>query len=297
MSIAGEIKESFKQGTTLTRLIYINIAIFLTFRFIQLFLVLGGNAPDAIQSWLSFFSVPANPGELLQRPWTPFTYMFLHFDFLHMLFNVLYLYWFGRLFMELVGTRPLLWTYLKGGLAGALMYLVSFNLLPGMSDQFPNSVLLGSSASVMAILFSVARFRPNHTVYLFLIGPVKLKYIALVAFLIDIISIPTLQNTGGHLAHIGGALTGLYLGWRWRTKLPSQKRSSWKWPNFKSPFNKKSDLKVTHRRPLTDMEYNAMKVQRQAAVDKILDKIKSSGYDSLSPTERKILFDASKDDI
>lgn len=298
MSIISEIKDSFRYGSVLTRLIYVNIGVFLIFRFIQLFLVLGGNSPDLVRSWLRIFSVPSEPLQLLLQPWTPVTYMFLHFDFLHLIFNILYLYWFGRLFMQLLGSHLMLRTYLAGGLAGALLYLLAFNYVPGFYSAFPSTVLLGASASVMAILFAVARFSPDHTVYLFLFGPVRLKYIALVAFLIDIISIPTLQNTGGHLAHLGGALTGLYLGWLWTKKgVPKQPSQKQKANGFKWPFTKKSNLTVTHRRPLSDMEYNAMKLQRQKEVDRILEKIKISGYDSLTSSEKKTLFDASKEGL
>ena len=110
MSIVQEIRSSFKQGSILTRLIYINIGVFLIFRFLQLFMLLGGAASEAIVGWLHFFSVPSEPARLLQQPWTLLTYMFLHFDFLHLLFNVLYLYWFGRLFLHYIGPGPFLKT-------------------------------------------------------------------------------------------------------------------------------------------------------------------------------------------
>lgn len=300
MSILTEIKDSFRHGSILTRLIYINIGVFLAFRFIQLFMLLGGFSPDMVRPWLAFFSMPAEPLELLKHPWTPLTYMFLHFDFLHLIFNVLYLYWFGRLFIQIIGPGPFLKTYLIGGLSGALAYFLAFNYLPAFYNNFGSSILMGASASAMAILFAVARYQPDFSVYLFLIGPVRLKYIALFALIIDLISIPTLSNTGGHLAHLGGAAAGLWLGWRWATKgVPVQrmtisvpgkplKRSAW-------PFAKKSKLSVTHKRPLSDLEYNALKVRRQKEVDLILEKIKISGYDSLSATEKKTLFEASKE--
>jgi membrane associated rhomboid family serine protease len=299
MSILTEIRESFRHGTILTRLIYINIGVFLIFRFIQLFMVLGGFSPDMIHPWLAFFSIPAEPFALLMHPWTPFTYMFLHFDFLHLLFNVLYLYWFGRLFLQIIGPGPFLKTYLIGGLSGALMYFLAINFLPAFYSHFSSTILLGASASAMAILFAVARYQPEFSVYLVLIGPVRLKYVALFALIIDLISISNLSNTGGHLAHLGGAAAGLWLGWQWAIKgAPTQKMTiskagkSFKWPIL---FKKKSHLSVTHKRPLSDLEYNALKVHRQKLVDQILEKIKVSGYDSLNATEKKTLFEASKE--
>jgi len=301
MSILDEIKESFKHGTILTRLIYINIGVFLTFRFIQLFMVLAGFSPELIKLWLSFFSIPAEPITLLTHPWTPLSYMFLHFDFLHLLFNVLYLYWFGRIFIEIIGVRPFLKTYILGGLSGALVYFLAFNFLPAFYNNFSSSILMGASASAMAILFAVARYRPEFSVHLTFIGPVKLKYLALFALIIDLISIPTLNNTGGHLAHLGGAIAGLLLGWQWQTKgTPEQKiktsntSNSDKWTVW--PFKKKEKLTVSHKRPLTDLEYNTIKVRRQKEIDLILEKIKRSGYDSLSASEKRTLFEASKED-
>lgn len=307
MSIVQEIRSSFKQGSILTRLIYINIGVFLIFRLLQLFMLLGGAASEAIVGWLHFFSVPSEPARLLQQPWTLLTYMFLHFDFLHLLFNVLYLYWFGRLFLHYIGPGPFLKTYVLGGLAGAVFYLVSYNLLPAFSAYFGSSFLLGASASAMAILFALARYRPEATITLLFFGEVRLKYVALVALLIDLISIPTLNNTGGHLAHLGGAAAGLWLGYVWSLKgLPAQGRpagttfsdetySTPRKSSFRWPFGKKSKLSVAHKRPLSDLEYNAIKIRRQQELDRILEKIKQSGYESLSSAEKKTLFEASKD--
>jgi membrane associated rhomboid family serine protease len=260
-----------------------------------LFLLVGGGSviPQGIITWLS---VPSEPVLLLVRPWTLFTYMFLHYDFFHVLFNILYLYWFGRLFLQLVDEHKLLTIYIWGGLGGAAIYMLSFNLLPAFHPGGGGAILLGASASVMAILFAVARIRPDFKVYLFLIGPVKLKYLALGAFIIDLISIPGMSNTGGHLAHIGGALIGLYYGW----KLSEGKISGSYFDRLitgaSDMFRKKPKMKVTHSRPLTDMEYNQLKQKKQKELDRILEKIKTSGYESLSKEEKKTLFNASQDD-
>jgi signal transduction histidine kinase len=222
--------------------------------------------------------------------------MFLHFDFLHLLFNVLYLYWFGRLFMHIIGESYLLRTYLIGGLAGALAFFLAYNFLPVFYGN-DNAILMGASASVMAVLFTVARYEPNHKVYLLFFGEVRLKYIALAALIIDLISISNLNNTGGHLAHIGGSLVGLLLGWRWSVKGLPDSRTFMSSPlqDVKNKLSRKPKLSVAHKRPLTDYEYNALKVRRQKELDRILEKIKSNGYESLTAEEKRTLFDASKE--
>ncbi|MGQ1889627.1 rhomboid family intramembrane serine protease [Thermophagus sp. OGC60D27] len=295
MSIINEIKASFREGNVLTKLIYVNVGVFVVIKLLQLTFMLFGAGSAFVQILIGWLSVPSNPLALMWRPWTLISYMFLHYDFFHLLFNVLYLYWFGRLFVELVDTGKLLTVYIWGGLGGAAFYLLAFNLLPAFYPGAGGAILLGASASVMAILFAVARIHPNHVVYLFLIGPVKLKYLALGAFLVDLISIPGMANAGGHLAHIGGALVGLYYGWR----LTEGKIKG----NFFDKvayragalFERRSKMKVTYKRPLTDMEYNAQKVRRQKELDRILEKIKHSGYDSLSKEEKELLFKASQE--
>lgn len=294
MSILSEIRDSFKNGSILTRLIYINIGVFLFIRIIQLIMVLSGHSPDTIGSVISFLAVPSVLEMILMRFWTPFTYMFVHYDFLHLLFNILYLYWFGRLFMSLVTPRLLLRVYILGGLSGALLYYVGFNHIPAFKAI---GEMIGASGSVMAILLTVAIYRPNHSVLLLFFGPVRLKYIALVAFIIDfLVNLPNLNNTGGVLAHLGGSAFGIIFGLmllNGQITIGSLKAS--KPINVRYFWQKKSNLNILHKKPLTDMEYNAIKVRRQKEVDLILEKIKNSGYGSLSESEKKTLFEASKD--
>ncbi|SFE68861.1 rhomboid family protein [Thermophagus xiamenensis] len=295
MSIWNEIKASYREGNILTKLIYVNVGLFVVIKLLQLMLLLFGAGSTFANVVVSWLSVPSNPLSLLLRPWTLLTYMFLHYDFFHLLFNVLYLYWFGRLFVDLIDGGKLLTIYILGGIGGALVFLLAFNFLPAFYPGGGGSILLGASASVMAILFAVARVNPNFVVYVFLIGPVKLKYLALVAFLIDLVSIPGMANAGGHLAHIGGALVGLYYGW----KLSEGKIKGNYFDRLASQvgglFRKRSHMQVTYRRPLSDMEYNAQKIRRQKELDRILEKIKNSGYDSLSKEEKETLFKASKE--
>ncbi|WP_262493062.1 rhomboid family intramembrane serine protease [Marinilabilia salmonicolor] len=135
MSIWTEIKESFRQGSTLTRLIYINTGVFVVIKLLQLILLLTGLDMAYASIMINWLSVPSDPLLLLIRPWSLFTYMFLHYDFFHILFNLLYLWWFGRLFAQLVDVRKLLTIYIWGGLSGAALYIISFNFLPAFHPQ------------------------------------------------------------------------------------------------------------------------------------------------------------------
>jgi membrane associated rhomboid family serine protease len=174
MAIIDEIKESFKKGSVLTRLIYVNLAVFVAVKLIQvLFSCLISEKPaHLIIGWLA---VPASFSELLSRPWTIFTYMFLHEGFLHILFNILWLYWLGRIFLEYLDGRKLLGVYILGGLAGAALYILAFNLFPAFEQVLPVSRALGASAAVLAVVISISVYVPNYTIYLLFLGPVKLN--------------------------------------------------------------------------------------------------------------------------
>ncbi|TRX72223.1 rhomboid family intramembrane serine protease [Carboxylicivirga sp. M1479] len=295
MSILDEIKLSYKQGGALTKLIYINVGIFIALRLIQVFFSFStGSASVNDYPVLTWLSVPADLTALLLKPWTLISYMFVHYDFLHILVNMLYLYWFGRIFLEFLNARQLLGVYILGGLSGVVFYLLSYNLIPIFQEQIHYAILMGASGSVMAILFAIARYAPNHKIHLMFFGAVPLKYMALAALIIDLISIPTLSNTGGHITHIGGALFGYFYGSQISTGKDLTLGFNRVMDQLASLFKPKSKLTVTHRKPMTDMEFNARKNYKQKEVDQILDKIKSSGYDSLSKEEKQTLFDASK---
>ena len=204
MTIWDEIKESFREGSALTRLIYINLGVFLVFRILNVFFFLSGT-PFPFMDWLA---LPADFGLLASRPWTLITYMFLHFDFLHILFNLLWLYWMGQIFLTYFDQGKLITIYLLGGIFGGLFYVAGYNLFPVFSHIVTDSRLLGASASVIAIVTALAVHAPNHTLHLMFIGPVKMKYIALLSVLMYVIGISS-TNAGGNLAHLGGACWGV----------------------------------------------------------------------------------------
>jgi membrane associated rhomboid family serine protease len=288
MSIIDEIKRSYYTGGVLTRFIYVNIGVFLFVRLFQIFFTFSG-VPYPVLDWLS---VPSDITSLILKPWTIITYMFLHYDLIHIIVNVLVLYWFGKLFLMFFSARQFVGVYFLGGITGAIFYIIIYNLIPALSVH--HSILMGASASIMSLLFSTARYRPDFTVYLMFIGPAKLKYIALVYFFLDLIGISAMSNTGGSLAHIGGAA----FGWYFADRIMKGKDITIVFNNFidktVSLFKKKPKMTVSYKRPVSDIDYNARKVKKQAELDRILEKIKKSGYDSLTKQEKKFLFEESK---
>jgi membrane associated rhomboid family serine protease len=289
MTIFDEIKESFKEGSVLTRLIYINLGVFLAVRIVNVFYFLAG-LPFPFLEWLA---LPADFGTLASRPWTLLTYMFLHFDFLHILFNLLWLYWMGQLFMGYFDQRRLLTIYLFGGLAGGLFYIVGYNLFPVFSGMVADSRLLGASASVIAIVTALAIHAPNHAIYLMFLGPVKMKYIALVSVLLYVIGISS-TNAGGNLAHLGGAFWGVVYVLQLRRGFDVGKGSVRLLNSITKLFAPKPKVKVAYRKPVDDIEYNRQRNRDQARMNEILEKISKSGYGSLTKEEKEILFKMGK---
>ena len=293
-SIIDKLKQQFRQGSVLLKLIYINVAIFLLLRLTWVVLMLFNIDGYVI---LPFIEMPSIPYEFITHPWTLLTYMFVHYDVWHILFNMLWLYWFGQLFLHFFSEKQMGGLYILGGLSGAGLYLLAHNLIPWFSSTY--GVLLGSSAAVLAIVIATAVYAPDFKISLLFFGAVSLKYIALITVLLDAISI-TSQNAGGHIAHLGGALLGYWFIVRWE-----------KGKDLTAPVNKLIDKIVTgfkprpkikvsrpsnrsSSRPETDMEYRARKKKENDEIDSILDKIKKSGYTSLSAEEKKRLFEAGK---
>ncbi len=287
------IRTSFMQGSSLTRLIYINCGVFLALKIIYSLFSLTGTGKNFYPLLLEWIGVPADPEYLLYRPWTLFTYMFTQFEFLHLLFNMLWLYWFGSFFLNYFSQRQLTGVYLWGGLCGAFLYIAAYNIFPYF-DQITrlSSWAIGSSASVMAIDFAVCTYLPRHKVYIFLIGPVKLIYLALFTALIDILSIPY-GNAGGHIAHLGGAL----FGWLFVAGIRKNKDLSsgiaYLTDKLTKLFTPRKKMRVKYKKKVSDMndqEYNMYKKRQENKINNILDKISKSGYESLTREEKEILF-------
>ncbi len=219
--------------------------------------------------------------------------MFLHEGFFHLLFNMLSLYWFGKLFLIYFSEKQLVGLYLFGGLMGAFFYVGAFNLFPYYNPILTHSLLLGASGSIMAIIVASATQSPNMEMQLMFIGNMKLKYIALVAVLTSFFGI-TSNNGGGQLAHLGGALAGYYFVVSLRQGRDLTKGINCLL-NFLANIFTAKKLKAKPNRsrttPMSDAEFNANKARKMETIDRILDKIKTSGYESLSAEEKKRLFD------
>lgn len=297
----NNLKYRFKTASLLGRLIYINIAVFIVLRLIG---ITGFLFDFDARPIINYIQVPSDVDLMLKQPWTLVTYMFAHYDVLHILFNMLCLWWFGKLFLEFFNQRQMTGLYLIGGLGGALIYLLAYNLLPAFTYQ--RGMLLGASASIMAIMLAVAVKAPNYKVGLLFFGEVSLKWIAIILIFLNFLSIDT-QNAGGHISHIGGALTGCAYALAFRKGIDITN-----WLNkiidsivvlferlFKKPRTKinqkKYHFKHSDTGTKTKRQDTGISAEDEKDLDEILKKIKQSGYSALSNEEKRRLFQISRD--
>lgn len=288
-SIYNEIKSTFRQGSILNRLLYINLGFFLIYKLVVVFLFLLNT--ESIQM-ISNLGVSSNFEILKSKPWTLITYMFFHKGFLHLLVNLMWLFFSGKIFLRYLSNKQLMSTYVLGGISGVIFYVLAFNYLPAFKDI--ESIAIGASASVLAILLAIATYVPNYQVELTFIGRVKLKQIAIFSIVLDILLIPQ-GNAGGHIAHLGGA----FYGYIFAKQLKNGKDVS-KWFDQLITYlsniikRKSAPLKKVHKRAKNDDQWRKEKVQTQEQINLILEKISKSGYESLSKEEKDTLFKASK---
>jgi membrane associated rhomboid family serine protease len=303
--LMDEFKKSFKSGDMLMRLIYINVAVYIIAILFSLFSALFNLENKFI---INLFAASSSLSSLIFKPWSVITYMFLHLGIWHILSNMIILYFSGRIFMGYIGEKKLLSTYLIGGLAGFALYFISYNIFPAFKPSI-GTPILGASASVMAVFIGIATYVPNLPVRLFVLPPIKLKYIAMAYVFLDLaglsgeIGVPG-GNPGGRIAHLGGAMFG-YLAMSNLSK-GGKDLNAWMEKILNSIFRlfkkRKPKMKV-HRNtnyqssppPRDDHKFNENKVAKQKRIDEILDKISQSGYDSLTKEEKKILFEASNE--
>lgn len=309
------LKQRFSTATMSTRFIYINVAVFIIVKVTALTLMLIGISPDLI---LRYLEMPSNPHQLAIYPWTALTYMFTHYEVLHILFNMLFLYWFGILFTQFFSPRHFVGLYILGGLGGAALYFLAYNTLPFFAGI--NGSMLGASASILAIVVATAVKAPYYKVRLLLIGAISLKWLSIFVVFLDLISISS-NNAGGHIAHIGGAVVGLLFGlaqkqgrditlpinavidWivnlfrRNKTKVNIGKAHSKNWWKAKAKSRAKAKNNTqanTTANQQSSPSANEQKQQAENEMDAILDKIKQSGYKALTADEKQRLFEASK---
>jgi len=305
MGLMDELRQQWRTGGALIRLVLVNALVFVALLLMHLVLIpIAGDRMIAevwsevyVMHWLQSTYVW---GDVLFRPWTVITYMFVHLDFFHVFFNMLMLWFSGRLFMDLLGGKRLVGNYLLGGLAGWLFYALAYNYIPGIRGQGDGSDILGASASVMAVFIGIAAYRPDMVVNLLIFGAVRLKWIALIYLVLDLVSIRQGNNSGGHLAHVGGALYGylaatqLKKGSDWSGAFMDQlQRIGSLFTRRKGPRLRVEKMDRRKVRVLQDSDFNATKRAKEERVNAILDKISRSGYDSLSKEEKDFLFRAS----
>lgn len=267
-------------GSRLNFFLGVNIIVFLAAGLIRAFEFIFSRSTLFADLLILNLAMPAYLPALAGKFWTPLTYMFAHQELFHFLFNMLWLYWLGRMAEGYLNKQQFTFVYLSGGLSGALLFIISYNLLPAFANSVSGSApLLGASASVMAVVVATATLLPDFSLRLLFFGDVKLKYLAIVYVLLDIIGIAGL-NPGGSIAHLGGAL----LGFAFIKSL----RAGNDWSKI---FSRQPRLKIIRNAPASSVR---LQETDQEIIDRILDKISQSGYDSLSRKEKEQLFKASK---
>jgi membrane associated rhomboid family serine protease len=294
MNIINDLKLQYKTGDMGTKLIFWNILLFLV--------------PEVVCGLLKLFKIEIdyqvyialsnNVLMLAFKPWTIISYAFFHGGFFHLIANMLMLHFVNRLFTTYFSQKQMFGLYFLGSIFAGFIYIVSYALLPLLANQ--NALLVGSSASVMAILIATTTYQPNMNIRMPLIGNIKLWHIAIVFLAIDLIQLP-MNNTGGHLSHIGGAIFGFIFtkSLQYGTDLTKAFNKMVDW--FVSLFSvkKATPFKKVHRNisPISKTNTTSkivIKDKTQQQIDEILDKISQSGYDSLTKEEREFLFQAGK---
>lgn len=286
-SIYKDLRYQLSHGNMVMKLIIINVIVWLVVSLAHVFTPPGSGFYNGL---IGYLAIPGEFSTFITRPWTVVTSMFLHQGGWHLVMNMLYLYWFGRIVGDLIGDHHIFPVYLYGGLVGSVTYLLSYAFFGG---GMIGSIALGASAATMALVVVAGVIAPEYVIRLILLGAVKLKYIVLALIVLDIVSLGG-SNTGGHLAHIGGMIMGFVYIYLLRngTDLSFGGKSK---PSQPTPF-KVSSAAVAQsikRKSRGGVNTEGGK-DRQQAVDRILEKIKKSGYDSLSKEEKETLFIASK---
>ncbi|MFT4857114.1 MAG: membrane associated rhomboid family serine protease [Algoriphagus sp.] len=301
------LKNAFKYSdNSLYKLIAINLLVFMALLVFRVLFTIGG-AGELYHQALTYLMMPAALDRLITQPWSIVTYMFLHEGFFHIIFNMLFLYWFGMIIHQYLGSRKLANLYILGGLAGGLFYVLIYNIAPFFNDAIDTSLMLGASAGVFAIVVGAATLAPNTTFMLILIGPVKIKYIAM--FYVILAFANTVgANAGGELAHLGGALMGFVYVTQLRNGRdlgdPVQRVGIW----FENFFSKNKKVHVSYRKKSASPSFGSTFSKStkasnvvsnsgdatQEEIDRILDKIADKGYDALNKEEKRKLFEFSK---
>ena len=295
-----DIRTAFsRRDNALIQLILLNVLVYATLVVVNAVLGLSGadGARLVIAHWLE---LPSDLGVLLRHPWTVLTYAFVHRDFWHILWNMLNLYWFGQLVREYLGDRRLVSLYVLGGLAGAAVFLLSYNLIPKLVDG-PGALVVGASGAVTAIIVAAATLLPDYTFSLILIGPVKIKWVAAVVVILSLAGVNG-GNAGGEIAHLGGALLGFVFVKQLQAGRDLGRPVQAVGNFFANLASRRPAMRVSTPRRAEPVAATASSSGKkpvpnqplQDEIDLILDKISRSGYESLSKDEKQKLFRASQ---
>ncbi len=288
-----DIKQRFQKGDILTKLIYVNGGVFLLSIIFGIIwgLISGSEFSESSSLFAYFTALPTNNiTGFLFKPYTLITHMFVHVEVFHVLFNMVLLYFMGKLFLNYFSSKQLFGLYILGGLLGAASLLIITNLSPLFSNS---GVAYGASAAVMAISIGIIAYTPNTTVNLFGMFPVKLMWIGIFYVVSDLVSFYD-SNTGGHLAHLAGAGAGYWFAAAFKQGKDITAGINKIIDSIVGLFKRQPKMKVVYSqekvRKMTDEQYNVHQKVTQAEIDSILDKISASGYSSLTQREKDILF-------
>ncbi len=293
-----DLKHRYKYGGMSMRLIFINVAIFLVIRILDVFFNLSG-AEGFIGNYLiGNVALLTGIQDFITHPWGLFTSMFVHYDFFHIAFNMIFLYWSGRLFEQLFDQKRLLYTYLLGGIFGGVLEIIAHAIFPAFG--LTSSIVVGASGAIMAIFVAVAFYRPNLKLNFFGLFEIRVIYVALIFILKDLLSLGS-DDLTAHFAHLGGAILGMISVQNIHSSgnivNRMQQFGDWILSLFSGSGKPKMKVKRgsgSSTRAKTDEEYNIEAKAKQEQVDRILDKISKSGYESLSKKEKDFLFNQSK---
>nr|WP_121269450.1 rhomboid family intramembrane serine protease [Pedobacter schmidteae] len=273
----------FQSGNPVFLYIGINVLIFVVLTLLNVPFFLSGKGGIAYDNLIrEYMGFPASLSKLPFRFYTIITYQFFHAGLWHVLFNMLWLFWLGNIFLDFLKPRQFHFVYLAGGVAGALLYLLAYNIFPVFATALPGATVIGSSAAVMAIIVATATLLPDYSMRLLFFGDVKLKYLALAYIVLDLIGIAS-QDAGGSFAHLGGAA----LGFAYIKLL----KNGTDWSNI---FKRRPKLRVVKNESASRNTKKDPDKVNQEEIDRILDKISKTGYDKLNKQEKETLFKASK---
>jgi membrane associated rhomboid family serine protease len=295
-SFWDNLKNAFnRRDNSLYKLMAINLIAFFILLISRVVLTLSGFGA-VYKEGLKWIMMPASLPTLAKQPWSIFTYFFLHEGFFHILSNLLFLYYFGLLIHQYLGSRKLTNLYILGGVFGAGFYVLMYNIAPYFSGAVDTSFMLGASAGVFAVVVGAATLAPQTTFVLLLFGPVKIVYIAAFYVLLSFAN-SIGENAGGEIAHLGGAMLGygyiVALRRGWDLGIPIQKVGLF----FENLGTRRAPI-VSYRRTSSTKSTGTNPANKetltQEEVDKILDKIADKGYEGLTKEEKRKLFEYSK---